>query len=177
MMARMDERQLRAQEEQLDFAALLQNILTTYDERLEARGLSLVTQVPPSLLLRGNREALEQLLVVLLDNAMQYTNRGGRISIALQSIRGKPVWRWKTRWMHYRIVNRMHCLSASIGGTRRTPKAAADAASVFPRRKALYKCMVDTSTPVTHSRTSCEFNANCPKALGVGGDGTRETDL
>lgn len=89
MMARMDERQLRAQEEQLDFAAVLQNLLTTYDERLEARGLSLVTQVPPSLLLRGNREALEQLLVVLLDNAMQYTNRGGRISIALQSIRGQ----------------------------------------------------------------------------------------
>lgn len=89
MMARMDERQLRAQEEQLDFAAVLQNILTTYDERLEARGLSLVTQVPPSLLLRGNREALEQLLVVLLDNAMQYTNRGGRISITLQSIRGQ----------------------------------------------------------------------------------------
>lgn len=89
MMARMDERQLRAQEEQLDFATLLQNLLTTYDERLEARGLSLVTQVPPSLLLRGNREALEQLLVVLLDNAMQYTNRGGRISIALQSIRGQ----------------------------------------------------------------------------------------
>lgn len=89
MMARMDECQLRAQEEQLDFATLLQNLLTTYDERLEARGLSLVTQVPPSLLLRGNREALEQLLVVLLDNAMQYTNRGGRISIALQSIRGQ----------------------------------------------------------------------------------------
>ena len=178
MMARMDERQLRAQEEQLDFATLLQNLLTTYDERLEARGLSLVTQVPPSLLLRGNREALEQLLVVLLDNAMQYTNRGGRISIALQSIRGQA------RLAVENTVDALpDCEPDALferfyrGDAAHSQSSGRDAHRPFRGTKHCTNAWWATSTPVTHSRTSCEFNANCPKALGVGGDGTRETDL
>lgn len=89
MLARMDEAQLHMQEERVDFAAIVLNILHTYDEQLEARSLSLVTQVPPTLPVRGNREALEQLLVVLLDNAVQYANPNGRISVDLQAARGR----------------------------------------------------------------------------------------
>lgn len=89
MLARMDERQLRSQEERLDFADMTQRVLEACRERMEARRLALITDIPSTLWLRGNREALEQLLVVVLDNAVQYANEGGSISVRLQSWRGR----------------------------------------------------------------------------------------
>ena len=87
MLARMDERQFQARE-RLDFAALVGSALEACQERMEARRLVLHAEIPAKLLLRGNREALEQLLVVLLDNAVQYANAGGRLTVRLQQCRG-----------------------------------------------------------------------------------------
>lgn len=88
MLARMDEQQLHVREERLDLAAMVRGALAAYQERMEARRLSLISDLPETLSLRGNREALGQLLVALLDNAAQYANECGRISVSLHAGHG-----------------------------------------------------------------------------------------
>ncbi len=89
MLARMDEQQLHVREERLDLAAMVRGALAAYQERMEARRLSLISDLPETLSLRGNREALGQLLVALLDNAAQYANECGRVSVSLHAGHGR----------------------------------------------------------------------------------------
>jgi signal transduction histidine kinase len=55
------------------------------------RGLSLQTQIEEDLNVRGDRDRLRELLVVLLDNAVKYTNGGGRVELAARRDQKKAV--------------------------------------------------------------------------------------
>jgi signal transduction histidine kinase len=50
----------------------------------EQRGVELRTERNPRVEVRGDRARLRELLVILLDNAIKYTDRGGRIELTLR---------------------------------------------------------------------------------------------
>lgn len=49
--------------------------------RAQAKGIQLVSDVPPALRVRADLRALEQILVNLLDNAIKYTPASGRVTL------------------------------------------------------------------------------------------------
>jgi two-component system phosphate regulon sensor histidine kinase PhoR len=66
----------------LDLVALAREVAAVRAPVAESRGLSLALDLPPTALsLNGDRRALEQALGNLLDNALQYTPAGGRVSL------------------------------------------------------------------------------------------------
>lgn len=48
----------------------------------EAQGIDCVAEVKPGIRVRGNKDRLHQLLVILLDNAFKYTQPGGTVIVA-----------------------------------------------------------------------------------------------
>ena len=67
--------------ENIDLAALINEVVELYDYVAEEKSIKLSTNAPPDLYLRADRARLRQVLANLVDNAVKYTPIGGRIDI------------------------------------------------------------------------------------------------
>lgn len=84
MISRLDEGLAREQKSTVNLSAMIRTELESYRESMASRNLTLREQVEDNLTLRGHADALEQLLRMLLDNAVQYTDEGGSIALTLR---------------------------------------------------------------------------------------------
>ncbi|MGE9296994.1 MAG: sensor histidine kinase [Puniceicoccales bacterium] len=80
------------QHETLDLGATVESILEGHRERLASDGLA-VTFIPPvaPLHAKADRDAIEQILLNLLDNAVKYAAAGERAEVRLQG--ASPSWK------------------------------------------------------------------------------------
>src|SRR5512133_384267 len=76
-LSRIESRQWPIELEVVDVAPLAQQVVDLFAESARAKGLTLRAEVQPGLRLRADGQALEQILVNLVDNAIKYTQRGG----------------------------------------------------------------------------------------------------
>lgn len=81
LLAKLDEKQWTGKNEAIDFSKELKEELEIYQETVTQKELKLQDEIRPGLLLQADREAIHQMIHVLLDNAMQYTPSGGSIRI------------------------------------------------------------------------------------------------
>lgn len=95
-MARIDERSVELPRESVEFNALLGAELETYGELIQEKGLRLNCDLSQSVQIQGSRDYLQQLAHMLLDNAVQYANEGGRIDLCIEK---------KRRWMKLKLSN------------------------------------------------------------------------
>ncbi|HEY6828257.1 MAG TPA: ATP-binding protein, partial [Gemmatimonadaceae bacterium] len=74
----------RVQYEMADVALedLTTEVLSMIQPQLEAAALSCAVNVPSDIVAHGDREKIRQILINLLSNAMKFTERGGRVTIA-----------------------------------------------------------------------------------------------
>ena len=83
--SRLERGQRRAQGDSLDLGATVSDIIETQRERLLAEGLAVDYQAPASSLnAEVDRDALEQILLNLLDNAAKYAASGQRSEVLLR---------------------------------------------------------------------------------------------
>ena len=68
--------------EQTDVADLVRQTVDLYEDVAEERGVEIVTSVADALIVPLDRNRMRQVLANLLDNALKYTPRGGRVQIA-----------------------------------------------------------------------------------------------
>lgn len=59
--------------------------------RAAAREVALAAEVPPGLLLRGDRRRIDQILVNILDNGIKFNRRGGKVRIGAVAGKGRLV--------------------------------------------------------------------------------------
>ena len=81
LLARLDEKQWSGKMTVFDFSRELNNEVAIYEETVSQKELTLQKDIVDGLRVRGEEESLRQLIHVLLDNAMQYTQPNGRVWI------------------------------------------------------------------------------------------------
>jgi signal transduction histidine kinase len=78
----------------VDLAALLHGLLDSHLVRIEEAGMQLVRQIEAtSALIESDRDALEQIVLNLIDNAIKYAASGKLLRVELQPQQG----RWLVR--------------------------------------------------------------------------------
>lgn len=83
-LARMDENDDNQIQSDFSLSQLLAEHTECFRETLELCGVTLQTRIQPMVYLRANREHITQLISVLMDNAVKYTNKGGNVFVSLE---------------------------------------------------------------------------------------------
>ena len=92
-LARMGEGAAQPHPTELRLDELVERALEGYAEAMEQRGLRLQAQLEPGLRVRADRAQLEQLLSLLLDNAVKHADQGGQILVELSKGEGGALLR------------------------------------------------------------------------------------
>lgn len=85
-IARIEARSRAADFATVDFTALVLDAAEYYEPLAEEREQTLVVRAAPAVQLVGDRDLLFQAIANLLDNAIKYTPRGGRIEVSLDLV-------------------------------------------------------------------------------------------
>jgi len=106
--------------ESLDLGQLLSELLDRQSMRLDEAGLSLERILPPALIVSADRDAIEQIVLNLLDNAIKYAAAGKTLTIELQSRGTQAVLQVRDRGpgipaeQQRRVFDKFHRLDASL---------------------------------------------------------------
>ncbi|PQZ55236.1 two-component sensor histidine kinase [Bacillus sp. MYb209] len=81
LLARSDSNQIEMDKKTFELDKLLEEIIDPYKEIASYQEKEMLLKVERDISFIGDRERIHQLMVILLDNAMKYTNEGGHIQI------------------------------------------------------------------------------------------------
>ncbi|PFJ13637.1 two-component sensor histidine kinase [Bacillus cereus] len=81
LLARSDSNQIEMDKKTFGLDKLLEEIIDPYKEIASYQEKEMMLKVERDILFMGDRERIHQMMVILLDNAMKYTNEGGHIQI------------------------------------------------------------------------------------------------
>ena len=81
LLARSDSNQIEMDKKIFEMDKLLEEIVEPYKEIASYREKEMILKVEHDISFMGDRERIHQMMVILLDNAMKYTNEGGHIQI------------------------------------------------------------------------------------------------
>ncbi|MFJ8531307.1 sensor histidine kinase [Bacillus sp. NPDC094106] len=82
LLARSDSNQIEMDKKNFALDELLQEVVDPYKEIAAYQEKEIILKVESKVSFIGDRERIHQLIVILLDNAMKYTNEGGKIQIS-----------------------------------------------------------------------------------------------
>ena len=83
-LARMDEATLQITPSDFSFSALVQENADAFAEPFALRQITMQTDIRPDLRLHADQGHITQLLSILLENALKYTNDSGSVTITLK---------------------------------------------------------------------------------------------
>ncbi|MYN24937.1 ATP-binding protein [Duganella levis] len=92
-LARHESEQGVAQLQPVDVGALLASVVADHSALADSRDIDLGVEESAPLVLQAEREGLRVLLNNLVDNALRYTQRGGRVDLLTGVEQGKPFLR------------------------------------------------------------------------------------
>lgn len=84
MLARMDEGNVNIEKAEFSVSDILMEITGGFKQLMEEKNISLNTDIQSEILINASKSQIEQLISILLDNSVKYTNKGGDIWIDLQ---------------------------------------------------------------------------------------------
>ncbi len=70
-----------AKKEQLNLSALTQDACELFDPVAESKSIDMTVTLEPVCLISGNRQNLQRMIANVLDNALKYTDEGGKVDI------------------------------------------------------------------------------------------------
>jgi two-component system phosphate regulon sensor histidine kinase PhoR len=83
ILSKIESKEFRLKMESLSVSDLIGDVLDFIKEPLNKKKISVsVGELPPTLLVYGDRQYLEQVLINILDNAIKYGHEGGRMIIS-----------------------------------------------------------------------------------------------
>ena len=82
-LARMDRGTVAAERRPFDLSRAVLSVTLPFESAVFEAGKTLETDIPEGITLRGDEEMIRQLAVILLSNALKYSDAGGRIRVSL----------------------------------------------------------------------------------------------
>lgn len=83
-LAKMDEESLLLPMEDFCISELLENAVQSFYESADLKGIHVEKDIKPDIFIHANREYMQRLSSILLDNAVKYADVNGKISVSLQ---------------------------------------------------------------------------------------------
>ena len=84
-LARMDRNESRAEMKSFDLSHALLDVILPFESTVYEAGKTMETEIPDGITCTGNEEMIKQLAVILLSNALKYSDDGSRIRISLSA--------------------------------------------------------------------------------------------
>ena len=84
-LARMDRNNAGAEMKRFDMSHAVLDVVLPFESTVFEAGKTLVTDIPDGIDCTGNEEMVKQLAVILLSNALKYSDDGGRIEVTLKA--------------------------------------------------------------------------------------------
>ncbi len=72
-----------------DISKLINNVLLTFEAVLFENNIELLSNIEEDITIKGDRESIKKVFIVLLDNAIKYTNKNGKIDVELNHDKNK----------------------------------------------------------------------------------------
>ncbi len=96
-LARMDKGAVKADMKRMDLSQALLGVALPFESTVFECGRTLQTDIPEGVFIRGDEAMLQQLAVILLGNALKYSDEGGTIKLSLaQKGRGAVITVYNT---------------------------------------------------------------------------------
>ena len=83
LLSRMEEQQ-KMELIEFPISDVAEETLETFQALAKTQGKAILGQIEPMLSMRGDEKAIRQLITILLDNAVKYSDVGGRIELSLK---------------------------------------------------------------------------------------------
>ncbi|MFZ7133707.1 MAG: sensor histidine kinase [Eubacteriales bacterium] len=90
-LAQLENNQMKLKMEQMNLSQLTTMVCNKMELIMSEKNISFDAIIGDEIIIRGDKSRLEQLLVILIDNAIKYTPEGGHIKISLMSTSDKVV--------------------------------------------------------------------------------------
>ena len=88
LLARLDAGKLAVAQESFDLKSVLDNAVERFSTRADARKVNIEVEGPEALMALGDAARTDQILAVILDNALRFTPAGGRITTTVVPANG-----------------------------------------------------------------------------------------
>ncbi len=85
LLSRMEEEQVQTQVIDFPLSDIAEETVETFKSLAKTQNKTLKVDIQPMISMRGDEKAIRQLMTILLDNAVKYSQTGGEISVLLES--------------------------------------------------------------------------------------------
>ncbi|MFD0617837.1 sensor histidine kinase [Paenibacillus sp. GCM10027629] len=82
-LTRMDEANIELCKREFNLSQAIRTVTESMDGILNDKGITLLRDIEPSIVIESDEERIKQLVTILFDNAVKYTNSGGQIELTL----------------------------------------------------------------------------------------------
>ncbi len=83
-LAKVENEQQKLVLEEINLSKIVEKSLLTLESLLFEKQIVLNYEIPKKVMLKGNEEAIKELLSILMDNAIKHSNRNGSIMVSLE---------------------------------------------------------------------------------------------
>ena len=83
LLAKMDESALEIKKEPISLSGIVSEFCDAYKEPMGYKSISFESEIAPEIGINADREQITQLISIMLDNSLKYTNEGGVSSVSL----------------------------------------------------------------------------------------------
>jgi signal transduction histidine kinase len=90
-LAKSDDGKENLQKSEFDLSRAVTSVVLPFESTIYDAGRTLTVSIQENINMYGIRQRIEQLVAILLDNALKYSNEGGEIKVELKSSGSKKI--------------------------------------------------------------------------------------
>lgn len=86
LLSKMESPQLHQRKSTIQFDSVVKGVLEEFAELFKNKGIDLDCTQMPSVTMHGDSDSLKRLITNLLQNALRYTDQGGKVTVGLETL-------------------------------------------------------------------------------------------
>ena len=91
-LSRMENRELQLEGSEVNISEEGNALIASMEAAIIKKNIALSLSIEPDVIVNSNRDEIRQVIAILLDNAVKYTNEAGRISISLSKSKSHAIF-------------------------------------------------------------------------------------